>query len=84
MNNKKKMNTKDLKMTDRLAKAYIPTDVESRWYNFWIEGDYFRADELSEKPPFCIVIPPPNVTGKLHMGHAIFVTIQNLMCNQRA
>lgn len=64
---------------DMIDKTYNPTQVESRWYKFWTEKGYFKADEKSEKPPFCIVIPPPNVTGKLHMGHALFVTIQDLL-----
>lgn len=62
-----------------IEKNYNPTQVESRWYKFWTEKGYFKADENSSKPPFCIVIPPPNVTGKLHMGHALFVTIQDLL-----
>ena len=62
-----------------IDKSYNPTQVESRWYKFWTEKGFFHADEHSEKPPFCIVIPPPNVTGKLHMGHALFVTIQDLL-----
>ncbi|MCL2325259.1 MAG: valine--tRNA ligase [Proteobacteria bacterium] len=62
-----------------IDKSYSPTQVESRWYAYWMEKGYFHADEHSEKPPFCIVIPPPNVTGKLHMGHALFVTIQDLL-----
>ncbi|MBO4350558.1 MAG: valine--tRNA ligase [Proteobacteria bacterium] len=62
-----------------IDKSYNPTQVESRWYKFWVEKGYFKANEKSDKPPFCIVIPPPNVTGKLHMGHALFVTIQDLL-----
>ena len=62
-----------------IDKSYNPTQVESRWYKFWTENGYFKANENSDKPPFCIVIPPPNVTGKLHMGHALFVTIQDLL-----
>ena len=62
-----------------IDKSYNPTQVESRWYKFWTEKGYFKANEKSEKPPFTIVIPPPNVTGKLHMGHALFVTIQDLL-----
>ena len=62
-----------------IDKTYQPTDVEKRWYPFWTEKGYFHADEHSKKPPFTIVIPPPNVTGKLHMGHALFVTIQDLL-----
>ena len=62
-----------------IDKTYQPTEVEKRWYPFWTEKGYFHADEHSKKPPFTIVIPPPNVTGKLHMGHALFVTIQDLL-----
>lgn len=62
-----------------LDKSYNPTELEAKWYPIWVEKGYFKADEHSDKPPFCIVIPPPNVTGKLHMGHALFVTIQDLM-----
>ena len=62
-----------------IDKTYQPTDVEKRWYPFWTQKGYFHADEHSQKPPFTIVIPPPNVTGKLHMGHALFVTIQDLL-----
>ncbi|MFA5624116.1 MAG: valine--tRNA ligase [Bradymonadales bacterium] len=62
-----------------LEKSYMPGQVEGRWYEFWMQRGLFKADEHSEKPPFCIVIPPPNVTGKLHMGHALFVTIQDLL-----
>ena len=65
--------------TYMIDKTYNPTEVEKRWYPFWIEKGYFHADEHSKKPPFTIVIPPPNVTGKLHMGHALFVTIQDLL-----
>jgi valyl-tRNA synthetase len=62
-----------------LPKGYEPKDVESHWYRFWMERGYFHADENSKKPPFCIVIPPPNVTGALHMGHALTDTIQDVL-----
>jgi valyl-tRNA synthetase len=62
-----------------IAKGYDPRDAESRWYSVWAERGYFRADDESEKEPFCIVIPPPNITGALHMGHAVFVTLQDLL-----
>jgi valyl-tRNA synthetase len=65
--------------TEKLAREYLPQDVEARWYELWNRADLFRADAQSQKPPYCIVIPPPNVTGKLHMGHALFVTIQDLL-----
>jgi valyl-tRNA synthetase len=50
---------------------YDPTEVEPRWTRTWIERGYFHAQVPSDKPPFCIVIPPPNVTGRLHVGHAL-------------
>ena len=62
-----------------LDKAYDPRSVESRWYAWWTERGYFRADETSDAPAFSIVMPPPNITGSLHMGHALTVTIQDLL-----
>jgi len=62
-----------------LPKAYEPSEVESRWYSFWKERGYFAAQDVSDKPPYCIVIPPPNITGSLHMGHAVFVTLQDIL-----
>ncbi|MFU8805746.1 MAG: valine--tRNA ligase, partial [Bradymonadaceae bacterium] len=63
----------------KIDQVYDPTEVESGWYEFWTEKGYFHADETSEKEPYTIVIPPPNVTGSLHMGHALFVTLQDLL-----
>ncbi|CAI8170929.1 MAG: Valine--tRNA ligase [Flavobacteriales bacterium UBA4585] len=57
---------------------YTPGDIESKWYNHWLEKNYFHA-EVSEKEPYTIVIPPPNVTGKLHMGHMLNNTIQDVL-----
>ncbi len=62
-----------------LEKRYEPKDIEKKWYDFWIEKNYFKAEEESEKPPYCIVIPPPNVTGSLHIGHALDITLQDIM-----
>jgi len=56
-----------------------PADFETGIYNEWLEKNYFHADETSEKPPYSIVIPPPNVTGSLHMGHALNNTLQDIM-----
>jgi valyl-tRNA synthetase len=60
-----------------MATAYEPAPVEERWYAAWLERGYFRAVPTEEKKPFCIVLPPPNVTGALHMGHALDHTIQD-------
>ncbi|HWV37479.1 MAG TPA: valine--tRNA ligase [Vulgatibacter sp.] len=65
--------------TPELPKGYEPGDVEERWYRYWLERGHFHADDESEKPPFSIVIPPPNVTGSLHMGHAVGTTIQDIL-----
>ncbi|MCL2638797.1 MAG: valine--tRNA ligase [Oscillospiraceae bacterium] len=64
----------------QLDKTYSPKDFEERIYKNWEESGYFRADEKSDKPPYTIVIPPPNVTGILHMGHALNNTYQDILC----
>ncbi len=60
-------------------RGYEPKDVEARWYARWMELGLFEAKDESDRPPFCIVIPPPNVTGSLHMGHALTSTIQDVL-----
>jgi len=67
-------------MTRELAKGYEPHDVEKRWYAEWETKGYFRAAAASDKKPYSIVIPPPNVTGALHMGHALNNTLQDILC----
>lgn len=62
-----------------LPKAFDPKLVEEKWYSFWEEGGFFKGDAHSKKEPFCIVIPPPNVTGVLHMGHALVDTLQDIL-----
>ena len=66
-----------------LPKAYTPKDVENKWYHFWDQEGLFRADPKSKKPPYCIVIPPPNVTGVLTMGHVLNNTIQDIMVRRK-
>ncbi len=66
-----------------LDKAYAPHEVERRWYAFWEENGFFAAEEESDRPSFSIVIPPPNVTGVLHMGHALNNTLQDILCRYR-
>jgi len=61
-----------------LAKNYEPATIEPRWYAEWMERGYFHADAQAPKAPFTIVIPPPNVTGFLHMGHALGCTIEDI------
>jgi valyl-tRNA synthetase len=66
-----------------MPKGYEPKDVEDRWYTYWEENNLFRAQDRSEKEPFCIVIPPPNITGFLHMGHALNNTLQDILCRYK-
>ncbi len=66
-------------MEQKLNKGYEPHDVEQKWYRVWEEGGHFCADEKSAKPHYSIVIPPPNVTGVLHMGHALNNTVQDIL-----
>ncbi len=68
---------------DALPKAYEFQDVEGRWVTYWVESRCFRADPEAAKPPFSIVIPPPNVTGQLHMGHALNNTLQDILCRYK-
>ncbi len=64
---------------ESLAKSYKPTQVEQKWYSFWEGKNFFYADNTSCKPRFSIVIPPPNVTGSLHMGHALQHTLHDIL-----
>ncbi len=64
---------------DQLKDAYDPRETEARWYERWLSDGVFTPDPGSGKPPYCIVIPPPNVTGALHMGHALQDTIMDLL-----
>lgn len=68
---------------DALPKSYEPAEVEARWYKYWEDEHLFHADPLSEKPHYSIVIPPPNVTGQLHMGHALNNTMQDILCRYK-
>ena len=62
-----------------LPTVYNALETEKEIYEFWEKGDYFKADAKSNKPPFSMVIPPPNVTGVLHMGHALDETLQDIL-----
>lgn len=66
-------------MKKELAKTYNPKDIEDRLYEKWINKKYFQAKVDKDKKPFTIVIPPPNITGQLHMGHALDNTIQDIL-----
>ena len=62
-----------------LAKKYDPHATEKKWYRYWLDGGFFHAEVDKTKEPFCIVIPPPNVTGQLHLGHALDNTLQDIL-----
>ena len=66
-------------MLKNLAKTYNPKDIEEKLYQKWLDGKYFHAEVDRSKKPFTIVIPPPNITGQLHMGHALDNTIQDII-----
>ncbi len=66
-----------------LGKGYEPGPIEDKWYMKWVEDELFRADPSSSKPQYSIVIPPPNVTGSLHVGHALDNTLQDILCRTK-
>lgn len=66
-------------MAKELAKAYSPGEFEERIYQFWEDGGFFHAEVDKSKKPYCIMMPPPNITGKLHMGHALDETLQDIL-----
>lgn len=70
-------------MRKQLEKVYDPKQVEDRTYQFWMDGNYFHAEVDPKKEPYTIVIPPPNITGQLHMGHALDETFQDILIRWR-
>ena len=66
-------------MARELPKTYDPKEVEAKLYQFWMDGGYFHAEPDESKKPFTIVMPPPNVTGQLHIGHAMDDTAQDTL-----
>uniref|UniRef100_UPI0030ECAA1A valine--tRNA ligase n=1 Tax=Corynebacterium sp. USCH3 TaxID=3024840 RepID=UPI0030ECAA1A len=68
---------------DQLPKQWTPADVESDLYQGWVDAGYFHADATSDRPPYSIVLPPPNVTGQLHMGHALDHTLMDAMARRK-
>ncbi len=69
--------------TTKKGKPYNPKETEDKWYQRWVENGYFHADPDSDRPAFTIVIPPPNVTDVLHLGHALNNTIQDILVRRR-
>ena len=66
-----------------LPKTYEPHDAEKKWYQYWLDKGFFKPDMSSAAQPYCIVIPPPNITGSLHMGHALNNTLQDILIRFR-
>jgi valyl-tRNA synthetase len=66
-----------------LPKQYDPSEVEARWLRFWLENDYFHSDESTATVPYAMTLPPPNVTGSLHIGHALGSTMQDILIRWR-
>lgn len=66
-------------MHKELEKTYNPQEIEGRIYSKWLEKKYFHAEVDRSKKPFTIVMPPPNITGQLHMGHALDNTMQDIL-----
>ena len=66
-------------MSKELSKTYDPKDIEERLYEKWESKGYFHAEVDRSKKPFTIVMPPPNITGQLHMGHALDNTMQDIL-----
>ncbi|MEE8419063.1 MAG: valine--tRNA ligase [Dehalococcoidales bacterium] len=64
---------------DEMPRAYEPGNIEDKWYRFWLENNYFEPVIDPDKKPFVIIMPPPNVTGELHMGHAITAALEDIM-----
>jgi len=64
---------------DDIPSTYQPHEVEKRWYSFWESNGFFNADVATGQEPYCIIMPPPNVTGQLHMGHALDYTLQDIL-----
>src|SRR5204862_7569346 len=69
--------------TTAISGRYGPAAAEERWYPVWEKHGYFRPELPAKKKPFSIVIPPPNVTGSLHMGHALGITLQDVMVRMK-
>jgi valyl-tRNA synthetase len=67
------------KSEQEMPRAYEPSEVEQKWYGFWLEKGYFTPKIDPEKKPFVIIMPPPNVTGELHIGHALTATLEDIM-----
>ncbi|MDE6858689.1 MAG: class I tRNA ligase family protein, partial [Alistipes sp.] len=63
----------------QIADKYSPQDIEAKWYEYWVDNRLFHSEVDPERKPYTIVIPPPNVTGMLHMGHMLNNTLQDVL-----
>jgi len=72
-----------VEVAKELAKSYNPGEVEDKIYDFWVSNNYFHAEIDKDKKPYTIVMPPPNITGQLHMGHALDNTLQDILIRYR-
>ncbi len=70
-------------MSEKMSTVYEPGTVEAKWYQYWLDNNYFRAEVEKDKKPFSIVMPPPNVTGSLHLGHAMDNILQDILTRWR-
>ena len=70
-------------MKAEIPKTYNPQEVEGRWYQWWESKGFFRADAHSPKPAFVMMMPPPNVTGSLHMGHMLNQTVHDVIARRK-
>src|SRR4051794_13863764 len=66
-----------------INKTYTPKEIEQKWYAYWLEQKFFKSTPNPDKEPYTIVIPPPNVTGVLHMGHMLNNTIQDVLIRKK-
>lgn len=66
-----------------LSKVYSPKEVEEKWLKIWLDGNHYDVDQNADKPPYSMVIPPPNITGTLHLGHALNNTIQDILARYK-
>jgi valyl-tRNA synthetase len=73
------MTEQDNKSTTEMPTTYDPKAAEQKWYKYWIDGEFFKAGQRKDAKPYTIVIPPPNVTGMLHIGHALDFTLQDIL-----
>ncbi|MFC2013124.1 valine--tRNA ligase, partial [Chloroflexota bacterium] len=71
--------TEEPNIQDEMPKAYEPAKAEQKWYRFWLDRGYFTPEIDPKKKPFVIIMPPPNVTGELHVGHALTATLEDIM-----